>query len=172
MPGFECEPLAACVMSLRIPTLAVCVRLCKAKHRDTAPAAQTILMEQVWAPVSTTFHLSSTELPEEELTAEPWRSPLPRFALTNVFNPTALPCVSAPVLSCAWLMLGSFFFRHREGWLLLWAQKLSPAKWCGFEFLSLKVGTEHSIPASLHSAVTEDIAASVQNATDRTVFCV
>lgn len=41
----------------------------------------------------------------------------------------ALSCVSAPLLSCAWLILGSIFFSHRERWLPLWAQKLSPAKW-------------------------------------------
>lgn len=45
-PGFECEPLSASVMSLWIPTRAVCVRMCKTKHGDAPLAAQSRLMEQ------------------------------------------------------------------------------------------------------------------------------
>lgn len=76
------------------------------------------------------------------------------------------------LISCAWLILSSFFFSHRERWLPLWAQQLSPAKCCGFELLRLRVGTEHSMPASFHSAFMEDISASIWPTTARSVFWV
>lgn len=75
-----------------------------------------LLMEQGWALGRTTSHLSCREVPEAELPAEPWMSsPLPRIAPTTAFNCIALPSVLAPLLSCAWVILGSFFSGHREG---------------------------------------------------------
>lgn len=75
MPGFECEQLSASATSLWAPTLAVCVRVCKMKQGDAAVPAQNLLVEQGGAPARTTFHLSCTEVPEAELTAEPLLCP-------------------------------------------------------------------------------------------------
>ena len=62
------------------------------------------------------MYLTCTEVLEAVMIAEPWMSPLPTsFAITNVCYRIALPRVSAPLLRCAWLILGSFFFSHREG---------------------------------------------------------
>lgn len=117
MPGFECEPFSTSLMSLWIPTLAECVRMCKMKHGDPPLAAQSMLMEQDWRhQQGLRMHPTCIEILGAMMIAETWMTPLPTsIATTNGCNGIVLPCVFAPVLRCAWLILGSFFFSHREG---------------------------------------------------------
>lgn len=113
MPGFGCAIICLCYATVDSHPGSVCVRMCKMKHGGTARVAQSMFMDQGWAPARTTFHLSCTEVPEAELTAEPRRSPpLPRIALTSAFNCTPL-CTCSSAFLCL-DDLGFFFLQPQR----------------------------------------------------------